>query len=376
MQPLTAEGARLLTAPDVTVSAGVELLTPALGFAADLSADLQGGEVKRAMLADVHGTCTLLLTRELVWGVDLVRPYMVLSDEKGSERWNLGVYALTTPQSVVAEEPRTFQVDGFDRTYLLRREVGMDYSVAAGTTYRQALLDTFAAAGLGSGVLIEGSAADNVLPVTRLWPLVASSPDPDQTDTPVTWLRVVNDLLRAINFQAVWADQDGVFRCGLYRPPSSRPVEYTFNADTGTIVGEQRTITGDRFASPNRWVFLQSNRPDGAPAPTEGDGIYTVNLPADDPLSAQQRGLVWNRVVKYEAASQAALVALGDRRVAGDRAVTTTFNVTTGPFPPAGHYDVFTYADTQALGTVRVQAVEWTMPLDGGDVTWTWERVT
>jgi hypothetical protein len=370
-----AQVTSLLTSPSLEVSAGCELLDADLTVREDISDDLAGGRVSRNSNATVHGTCDLAVSRSLAWGVDLVRPYMILTDGLTgvTARWNVGVYALTTPERTVGETPETYDVQGFDRLYLLSRQVGADYTVAAGVTYRQALLDVFAVAGL-SGVLIEGSAADDTLPVSRTWALVSDRvADPDQTDTPVTWLRIVNDLLRAINFRSVWADQDGVFRCAAYQDPASRAAEWTFDTDPGlTILGEDRTVVEDRWKTPNRWVFRRTNGGTGV----EGDGVYTVDL--SDTVNGDWLGrtLVWTSVVDYEAASQAKLVALGDRRVALDRMLTIRFDVTTGPFPGAGHFDVFEYQDAAAGGTRKVQAVSWDMPLDGGDVRWTWEAVS
>lgn len=384
MQPLTgaprdgltaAAVSTLLEAPGVAVDFGAELLAADLTFVEDISDDLAGGSVGRNMNATIHGTCQIQLSRELTWGVDLVRLYMVLSDSTTVARWNVGVFALVTPDRKVGETPETFDVQGYDRLMLLNRHVGADYTVAAGTTYRAALLQAFADAGL-SGVLIEGSAADDTLPATKTWPLVGKNQaDPDQTNSPVTWLRVVNDLLRAINFRGVYANQDGVFVCEGYKAPATRAPEWTFDADdVDTIVGEDRVLFEDVWATPNRWVFRQTNRPSGAPAATEGDGIYTVNNVSDGPTSQNSRGLVWADVIDFEAASQAKLVELGDRRVAADLRVTSVLQVSTGPFPGAGHADVFTYRD-DAIGERKVVATEWDMDLAGGDVSWLWERV-
>ena len=372
----TAQIVALLEADNVTVDFGADLLNLNLGFVDDLSPDLVGGSVGRKCYGTIHGFCTLQLSRVLTWGVDLVRPYLILSSGSTVARWNLGVYVLTTPQRTLGETPETYEVQGYDRLMLLDRQVGADYSVAEDVTYRAAILAVFAAAGL-SGVLIDGSAAESSLPVTKSWPLVARSSDPDQTNTPVTWLRIINELLQAINFRSVWADQDGQFRCGAYQDPKVRTPEYVFDADSSlTIVGEDRTIIEDVWATPNRWVFRQTNRAEGAALATEGNGIYTLVNQSDGPTSIDGRGLVWTSVVDYEAASQATLVSLADRRVASDRRVTTTLNVSTGPFPGAGHFDVFTYVDGAAGGARKVQATGWRMPLDGGNVEWEWEAVT
>lgn len=381
MQPLTAPPRDSLTSAQVTdlllassldVEMGAELLDSTLVVVEDISEDLAGGQVDRNMHATIHGTCRLLLSRELAWGTDLVRPYVTLDDGVVSARWNLGVFALVSPERQVGETPELFDVQGYDRLLLLDRQVGADYTVTSGSSYRTALLDVFTAAGL-TGVLIEGGAADSTLPADKTWSLVADDQaDPDQTSTPVTYLRIVNDLLRAINFRAVWCDQDGLFRCEGYQAPVSRAVEFTFDAgdEQVTIVGEDRRLREDLWAVPNRWVFRWSNGGTGI----EGDGVYTVLNQSDGPTSIDERGLTWTSVVDFEAASQAKLEDLGDRRVAADRRVTSVLEVTTGPFPGAGHGDVFQLVDP-VIGDRKVQATSWSLPLDGGDMSWSWERV-
>ena len=364
--------AALIQAASLEVDFGADLLDVNLGYLDDLSADVAGGSVSWGLYNTIHRTVSLSLSRVLNWGNELVAPWMTLSDGEITARFPVGVFSLTTPQRTVGETPELYETTGYDRLYLLSREVGEDYSVASGVTYRQALLDVFADAGL-SGAVIDGAAADNTLPVLREWPLVPKDQsDPDQTDTPVTWLRIVNDLLRAINFRSCWCDERGRFRCQAYLEPSSRGPSFVFDADDRftTILGEYRTVSQDSWKVPNRWVFRWSNGGTGV----EGDGIYTVDQSDVVGGDVLGRTLVWSSVVDYEAASQAKLVELGDRRVADDKRVSTVFDVTTGPFPMAGHADVFTYTDA-AVGSRKVAATSWLIPLDGGDVSWQWERV-
>jgi hypothetical protein len=375
VQPITADQLTILTSPAVEVTAGCDLLNPDLSFREDISDDLADGHITWTLHATVHRAARLELTRPLRWGVDLVRPNMTVTDRLSglSSRWNVGVFALTTPERTVGETPETYDVSGFDRLHLLQRQVGADYTVAAGVTYRQALLDTFTAAGL-SGVLIDGAAADNTLPVARSWPLVGDRvADPDQTDTPVTWVRVVNDLQRAWNGRGVYADENGRFRCEAYQAPDVRPTEHTFDADSSvTILGEDRTLSEDVWGTPNRWVFRRTNGGTGV----EGDGIHTIVNQSDGPTSIDARVLTWTSVVDYEAASQAVLVALGNRRVAADRRLTSRLKVTTGPWPCAGHGDIYAYSDLAlGSGTRKVQATRWSFDLSGSDVEFEWEVV-
>lgn len=370
----------LLHADTLKVSAGCELLSSALVPLEDVSDDLAGGTVERNMDATIHGTCRLLLSRELAWGTALVRPYMILSDEVTTARFNLGVFCMVTPEQKVGDSLPLFEVTGYDRLYLLAREVGDSYSVPAGTSYLTAVRDAITAAGL-SGVLLDGSASAKTLPTAQVWPLVNANFGTDgrrDQDTAVTWLQIVNDLLGAINYRGVYCDENGLFRSEPYATPSARAVEFTFDTDAlRSIVGQERSRLLDQWRSPNRWVFIQQNVPgDPPPQPVEGAGVYTVNNVSDGPSSQTGRGLVWAKVVKVDAADQPSLVALGDRIVADDRRVTTAYTVTTGPVPLAGHYDVLTYADTALGGPAKVQAVSWSLDLLGSDMRWQWEAVS
>lgn len=367
----------LLAAPTLRVGKGLELLAPDLSVRADISRDYSGGTIKRTMAADIHGTCSLNLARELAWGVDLVRPYRTLSDGRITARWNRGVFCLTTPKTTLGTSLDVASVDGYDRLYLLQRQVARDYSVAAGTTYYAALVQAFADAGV-TGYLIDSSAQASTLPAAKTWPLVADSTNPDQTSTPVTWLRVINDLGGAVNFRGVWCDENGLYRLQPYQAPSVRPVEYAFTADSGVrLLGPKRTRTRDAWATPNQWVFIAQNPPSGV-TPSKANGlVYQRDNLAEDFLSQAAypvgRGLVWPAVFTYDAADAATLAALGDRRVAADRATVTTFDVTTSPFPGAGHADVFSYTDAAAGGTYKVQATQWSEPQNSDQMSWTWQ---
>ncbi len=385
MQPLARDGLTaaqviaLLHSDDLTVSAGLELLNSNLTVAEDISDDLESGSVSLNLNATIHRTVSLRVTRALRWGIALVRPYMLLTAKGSTVRFNVGVFTLTSPQRRVGETPETYDVTGADRLTLLSRQIGATYTASAlladgvtPRTYRRALRDVFEASGL-SGALIEGSAADSNLPKDRVWPLIGETTDPDNDNTPVTYLRVVNDLLRAINFRSVYADEDGVFRCSAYQEPTVRPIEFSFYAETvDTPIEEDRTVTQDVWAVPNRWVFRWTNAPDATAA---ADRVYQYDLPAGDPMSAANRGLVWTSVVDYEAASRAKLIELGDRRVASDRRVQAVYEVTVGPFPAAGHADIYLYSDPEAGAFNKVQCVSWELDLLGDGTQMRWEVV-
>lgn len=388
---LTEKQVRYLLAgsPGVEVGKGVELVSPALDVIEDISTDLAGGKVARQMNAAIHGTCQLQITRELQWGLALLRPYMTLAYGGLSARWNKGVYALATPERTSGEAPVTWDVAGFDRLYLLDRPVGDSYVVRAGTSYLAAIRAAITAAGL-TGVLLDTTAASSVLDEDLSWPLIpdtsVGSVDTSQASAtsatvasesggPTTWLGIINYLLRKIAYRGLWCDENGFYRSGPYESPENRPMEYIWTRDTAdSIIVDGWRLALDEWGRPNSWRFVRRG---GDTTPVAGNGLYIV--PPTEAGLARKNGLEWVSHVELDAADQASLVAQGDARVASDLRSTAKIDVKTGPFPGAGHADIYGLIDPDlglGSGVLRVQETSWELDLMGADMTRTWELVS
>lgn len=416
MQPLTGAGvteaqarAHLTDASSVHYDRGAEILAADLTVVEDISGDLLGGTISRSMRADIHGTCSLVLARDFNYGAQLIRPYMTLTAGGVTSKWYEGAYVGRKPTSTYGDSLPSNAVDGSDRLFLLNRPVGNSYTVAAGTgvlaAVRQAIID----AGLpASTVLLDGTASSSTLPLVKLWPLIADT----TTTTPAvtaadavtsgsangtTWLQIVNELLGMVNYRGLWCDWNGLFRSESYATPATRPVEFAHNFDDAlhAIVARQRSSVQDYSAVPNVWIFQQTNIVSATtttdaygntvesppPEPVKGAGQYTVENPDDGPASINARGgLRFPVVVQLDAADQASLVSQGDTRVAADKRVTKVLTVTTSPFPAAWHWDVYTYADQEMGGLVKVQSASWQLDLGSGnslpaDMQNSWEVV-
>lgn len=355
----------LLSGASVQVSAGLELLNSSNAFVSDISDALVSGEISRQNFADVHGSCRLVVAQELAWGRDRVRPYMMLSNNGISARFNLGVFVLTTPDSMRGESPASFTVSGFDLLHLLQSGPGDTYVATSGTTYFAAVSAALSAAGLGIPLLMDGAAQAATLPATMVWALTETSP--------ATWLSIVNDLLTAISYQNLWIDQDGNARSGPNTNPAHKPVEWIFDtSDSSTdIVGEQRSLNSDVWAAKNWWRFVRKSM---TAQPVEGAGIYTVSNLANGRTSVAALGRTVKAPVQYlDAADQAALVAQGDQIVAKAQAVSRKFTIAVDPFPAAGHFDVVQFTDDG--DSDKCQVTSWTLPLDGSQGRWVLEAV-
>lgn len=365
MQPLTGaprqdltddQVYKLLVGDSLQVAAGLELLDLQNRVVNDISDDLaEGGTIDHDGRATVHGSCRLSVARALAWGRDRVRPYMVLSNDTVSARFNCGVYVLTTPQTRRGHDLTVYDVQGYDLLQLLDHPIGDTYVVTAATTYLAAISDLITDSGAGAPVLLDGTAVTTALPYTMVWALTDSSP--------ATWLLVANDLLAAINYRELWVDENGTYRSEPYTDPAVLAVEWTFDVDDPrtNLVGEDRTADEDLWDAPNWWRFVRRGMD---VTPVEGDGIYTVINQSNGLSSADQLGRQVRREVTYlDAADQAALVAQGDRVVAEDTAVLSTRTLVVDPLPIVGHLDVVRYVD--GVDDVKAVVVSSSLNLDG-----------
>lgn len=340
----------------VQVDAGLDLLDEDGVFVMDISDDLQveGSSVARVMGNRIHGTCDLVVARRLLWGSQRVRPKITLTDADGnSQTWNLGVYALTTPQRVAGETPETYKVSGYDLLSFLDNPYGSTYSAAVGAVPLTLVASILTALGITNG--IDQTAIASTLATAYVRPL-------DQKNTT---LLIVNELLAAIGYGPLWIDRDGRARSGPLTATTATMWVYSADSAT-TTVGETRTQTADFWGVPNRWVFVRNGT---TTAPSEGSGVYTVENVTDGESSQTGRGRVINRVEFLDAVDQTALVAQGDEIVAADRRVVSTISMQVAPNPEHWHADRVTYTDAALGVSGEFKVVEWRLPLDGGDMS-------
>lgn len=359
--------AQLIVSDDaVEVDASLFLLDDSNAVVEDLTADLAGGQVKRGCNDTIHGTCSLKISRELDWGRARVQPFMTLTSRRfGSLSAPLGVFLLGVPKAVAGESPRTYDVTGFDLCLLLDQKIGSTYSVAAGAGYLASAQSAASSAGVLS-VLVDSYASSATLPAARVWPLLDSK-----------WSGPINDLLAAVNYRGAWFDAEGRLHFDRYIDLASRAPEWAYTADdvaVTTLAG--RTLSRDFTDTPNRWVFILND-----PNVTTGSGAttapitYQVDNVSDGPTSQAARGRVIPDVRQLDAPDLASLQAQGNRIAAEARQVARYLEVTASPNPLHGHFDVATITDSELGVAGRWVLTDWTLPLDGSDMSQKWRAI-
>lgn len=351
--------------PSLVISAGAELLNQDLEVIEDITSDFEGGSVSRSNYATLHGSATLSIARELPWGRAIVRPYMYIESGATLARFNLGAYFTNTPARVLGTKPLIYNVQGFDLLHALDTPAGSAYSVAAGTRYLDAVQDILTAQRF-SKFIIDRRRATTALSTAKVWPLEEKN----------TWLAIVNDLLAAVGYRGIWCDWDGYLRCEAYESPQARKAEWVYDSTSAyTMLSETRTYERDFFDAPNRWVAVKTNDTSGA-TPIEGAGIYTYTNNYAGETSVQGRGgRVITRILSFDAADQAALVAQTQRSIEADLTLKTKITVQTSPNPLHWHFDLLKLTDGEAGADMKVIESSWTLPLDGGDMDHEWSTI-
>jgi hypothetical protein len=353
-------------APGIVVGHGAEITDLDQEDVTDLGEDFAGGTIERSAYATLHGTARFEISTPLEWGSVVIKPYMTITDGLLVARFNLGAYFTNTPKRPTRESPPTYDVVGYDLLYRLDTTIGDSYGVAKGSLVLEAVENILISRGY-TKYLIDQARYDAVTPDNKTWAL----------DPALSWMTVVNDLLAMVGYQGIWSDWNGYLRCERYIRPDDRAYEWYLPADTyDSILGDDAEVEYDYHEAPNRWVGVRSNSPEDDP-PVEGDGVYTYTNEDIGPTSiAARQGLVITRQESLDVASHADLITRVQSMADADMSVPTTIATSTGPFPLAWHFDRYLIDDPDIGVATDVLATQWSLPLNGDDMTHSWTALS
>lgn len=252
-----------------------ELLDQSSRYVEDLSG-VEYCRITQDWLADIKRRASLLV-RDLGrvdWLGDRIKPYVRLAlppyGPNDWVEWPQGVFLLSSPKrSASPAGVISRPVEAYDLLQALADDKpATRYAVTAGTRY------TDAVSTLLTGFAKNITASGSTLPVTREWEPGTSK------------LAIINDLLKAITYDSISFDEDGVALVRPYVVPSKRNSEFTYadGADGLTIPNPEQTL--DLFSVPNRWVLVSSD-PDRPPM----RAVYT-NTDPSSPTSTVRRGRI------------------------------------------------------------------------------------
>lgn len=259
--------------------------------------------------------------------------------------WPQGVFLLATPtRSVDAAGVVTRAVDGFDPAQsLLDDSVTTRYTVTAGTAY------TTAVATLLGSIPQSVVASASTLPAAREW------------EPGTNKLKIINELLTAVNYESLAFDENGVAIVKPYLSPASRPAEYTYSDDEDGVMLPAVDQTLDLFNVPNSWTLVVSN-----PDRVALSSTYTNTDPASPTSTVRRQRTIVSFQTEQDAADQAALDAKVARLAFEASQVYEKISFTTGLMPIHSGNDVIGINYSPLAINAKYAETSWNMTLKAG----------
>lgn len=213
-----------------------------------------------------------------------IRPVLVID---GLPEIPLGVYLFSAAPEEWSGAGRVYGLELLDRCTVLDQDlVEVSYTVAAGTNVLSAVATVIASA--GEAITVDASVTSTTN-TAMVWPAGTSK------------LQIVNDLLKVIQYNALWVDGVGNYRATPYVVPAGRSIGYELlNGVTRELVDGETSIyqeawsrDRDLFKVPNKVITVQSGT--GSGEPLTGLATNTTTDPADPtyPFSYAARGNRW-----------------------------------------------------------------------------------
>lgn len=259
--------------------------------------------------------------------------------------WPQGVFLPSSPtRKVDAGGAVTREVDAYDQIIVYADDlVSTRYSVAAAANYVTTVTTL-----LGSvDKLVVASA--KTLPAAMEWEPGTSK------------LRIINDLLAAVNYQSLTFDEAGRAVIKPYQAPSERPPEYAYLDDETSVMDPEAESTFDLFSVPNQWVLVVSN-PD-KPALTS---TYTNASPTSLTSTVTRGRTITDFRQEQDAADQATLDAKVARLAFEASQVYESVDFTTAVMPIHGDLDVYNIGYELLVVGGKYSESSWSMPLEAG----------
>lgn len=311
-----------------------------------------GCTIEQNWLADIKRTCSIRLrdTQSIDYLSDRIQPWVRLHLPPFGEldwcEWPQGVFLIESPNR---RSDRAGTVTRDIRGRDLLQQFASDgvttrYVVTAGTSYTNTIANL-----LGSvPKSITPSAA--TLPAAKDW------------DPGTSKLRIINDLLGAINYESLSFDEFGVAQCRPYVQPGDRAVEYTYgdNPGDGLMVPEADQLV-DLFNIPNRWSITVSE-PDREPI----SSTFTNDNPESITSTVRRGRVILDHRTEIEAADQATLDAKVARLATEASQVYEAIEFSTALNPLHSGNDLIRLRYAPLSLNARYVSQSWTMDLTAG----------
>ncbi|GMA48668.1 hypothetical protein GCM10025857_39780 [Alicyclobacillus contaminans] len=282
------------------------------------------------------------------WLQNRIRPWAVLHmPDGGNIRWPQGIFIPAAPGRSY-QGPSTYrQVTAYDLMYILKQSgPNARYVVDEGTNIAGAVVTVLKNLGIQQ---INIQTCDKTMPTWYDW-----TPD-------VAWLDVCNTLLKIINYEPLFVDEQGYFTSRPATTPQQRAEEYAYATDAWSVIAPGATDTLDYFAVPNQWVGIVSE-----PDKISLTYTYTNDNPASPTSTVNRGGLIIRKTISVDAADLDSLQGIVEQQAYTDSQVARQVTFNTLAMPIHSYNDVYHLTHTRLAVDGKYQELSWEMPLKGG----------
>lgn len=170
-----------------------------------------------------------------------------------------------------------------------------------------------------------------------------------------SYLEILNDLLRDINYADIWTDEKGIFRARKKKTIDEKTEEYTYEDDETSIQFNGVVNSTNYFDIPNKWIITASN-PDSLPL------VSTLSNQAD----IDYRGQTLTKFMTIDYIANQTSLDEYVRLVADNDKVTekVIFDTALAPFHDVN--DVYRITNNTHGIDNKYQEKSWSMPLEIG----------
>lgn len=313
--------------------------------------DLDGvmsGSVENNYLADIKRTAKFQfdLGVNMDWGKDRIRPWFrLLMPDGGWAEWPLGIFLPTSPTRQIRGAGGTREIEAYDQLLVLRDDkVESRYVIPTLSNYVEEIRLLLESSGVTT---INISASTASLPTAREWEPGTSK------------LRIVNDLLGAINYTSLSFDAFGAAVAQPYSSPEGRPTGVTYEANERSLLEPDISHTIDYFEIPNKWVLVMSE-------PEVSFSSTYTNTNPNSPTSTVSRGRTITHFEAVEASDQTALDELAARMAFEASQVFETIEFSSALMPHHGDGDIVELKHSASGISARYTEHTWSLELSAG----------
>jgi hypothetical protein len=256
-----------------------------------------------------------------------------------------GVFLLATPTRNSDSAGRvTREVQAYDPLQVFLDDLVVNrYSVAIGVKYTDAV----------STVL--GSIPQTVEPSTKTLPVVM------EWEPGTSKLRIINDLLNAINYESLSFDEDGKAVVRAYRDPTTRTEEFVYGDGLAGLVVPDVDQEIDLFSVPNRWVLVVSD-----PDKPSIVSTYTNNDPGSPTSTVRRSRTITDFRTEEDAVDQATLDAKVARLAFEASQIFEAIPFSTALMPIHSGNDVYRIRYAPLAVNSKFTEQSWTLELKAG----------